>query len=242
MSLRLLLWVWQFSWGGGQRVSASLGTLQQLRGSAWGVVGVTQESRPSGVGFSSPPVFVPPSAVNGGGRDLHQHTHQNKTKSGVNCVSVWACVSICEGGRWEEEDDNTHSTCSSFCQEMRFQTMRVTRVSFKFVMLGEWSERGEQSMEWLWLLLVFYNLFYSNLKEQICECLQLTGSELFQIGSAKAALAAYGETWLQSRSVLSVRAAKTSCLVHCHVTSVSCSLGGARSSTPSSSSVALSCI
>lgn len=37
-----------------------------------------------------PPVFVPPSAVNGGGRDPYQTTHQktHETKSGVSCGSV----------------------------------------------------------------------------------------------------------------------------------------------------------
>lgn len=99
MSLRLLVWLWEFSWGGGQRVSASLGSLQQLRDSGSGVVGVAQESRPSGVGSSSPSVFVSllPSAVNGGGRDLHQHTLLNKTKSGVNSVSVCEHVRGGEG-------------------------------------------------------------------------------------------------------------------------------------------------
>lgn len=66
-SLRLLVWVWG---GGGQ-----------LHGSGRGAVNVIEESRPSGISFSSPSVFVPPSAVNGWGGATSAH----ETKSGVSC-------------------------------------------------------------------------------------------------------------------------------------------------------------
>ncbi|KAI4817776.1 hypothetical protein KUCAC02_011153, partial [Chaenocephalus aceratus] len=47
---------------------------------------LTEESPPSGVRFSPPPVFVPPSAVNGGGRDL---CSLDKVRG-----ELWKCVSI----------------------------------------------------------------------------------------------------------------------------------------------------
>lgn len=91
--------------------------------------------------------------------------------------------------------------------------------------------------------------------EQICEAAGAHSweslqwhSELYKTGSGKAALKAQGKIWLQSRSVLSVRMAKTSCLVCCHVTSDSHSLGRPRSFTlsfpvhnPILSSLILSC-
>lgn len=229
MSLGLLVWV-----GGG---SASPGTLQQLRCSDRGVAGVTEESRPSGVGFSSLPVFVPPSAVNGRGPDLHQHTHHNETKSGVSCVSVWACAK----GRGGKTTHKHTPLVLPFCQEIRSQTMRVTRPSFRFVRQGGWSEGGNS--QWSDCdSSDFYKLLYSNLREQIWECLLMRERvSCSKLGQQRQHNTAQGETWLQSHSVLSARAAKTSCLVYCHVTSVSCSLGGARSSTLSSSPVALSC-
>lgn len=86
-----------------------------------------------------------------------------------------------------------------------------------------------------------------------CRCSQLRESlqwhsELYKTGSEKSALKAQGKIWLQSRSVLSVRMAKTSCLVCCHVTSDSHSLRGLRYFTlsfpvhnPILSSLILSC-
>ncbi len=107
---------------------------------------------------------------------------------------------------------------------------------------GEWSGRKE-SMERLWLLLFLppaQTWASGSVSVYSSESVRWLG-ELCKTGSEKAALEAQGKIWLQSRSVLSVRTAKTSCLVFCHVTSVSRSLGDARSSALSSSSVVLSC-
>lgn len=121
-----------------------LGPCKQLRGSDLrsDLRRVTHQASLSG----PRPIIVPPSVVNGGGRDPDQITHQkaHEAKSGVSRVSVRACA---RGRGGEDNCMPARSSCASSCQEVGSLTMRVTRVTLAHEAWRAVTGGGVQSME-----------------------------------------------------------------------------------------------
>lgn len=114
-----------FEGGGGDGIS--VGSLQAAAGLRLEVR--REGGSPLQASLSGPrPIIVPPSVVNGGGRDPDQITHQkaHEAKSGVSRVSVRACA---RGRGGEDNCTPARSSCASSCQEVGSLTMRVTRVT-----------------------------------------------------------------------------------------------------------------
>lgn len=154
-------WVWCFF--GGKGPCSSCGAL--VRGAPRRRVSHRESvSAPS-------PVFVPPSAVNGGGRDPYQAPHQkaHETKSGVSRVSVRACARGRRGGRRRMTTHNTHSPCASFCQEVRSHDESHAHIILAYEVWrmvrggnSQWSDCDSRC----------------DARERICECLQPRECEL----------------------------------------------------------------
>lgn len=155
-SLRLLVWVWFFFGWGGYLHHWGLCSSCVLR------VGVRRASQRK-VDHQEPVSTLRLSLCHHLRWMEGVATSTHETKSGASCVSVRACA---EGGRGRREAGRmtTHKhTCASFCQEMRSQTMKVTRTSF--LVYEVWRlVRGGNSQ---WSDCVFFShLWKSNTRER----------------------------------------------------------------------------